>query len=551
MVWAKGRVWIGFRSGVLGIALLLMITFVGLRSAAAATTHYIAANGSDSSNGTSKTTPWAHAPGMPNCSGSCASYTPQPGDQFIFRGGDTWHFGDSSAIPYTGGTWDWGKGGWSGNSANPIYIGVDQTWFSGGSGSRPILNADNPTSTSAVGSCAHQVGSSNVLTSFASTTYVAVDNFEMTGLCQNDVNDPFAHDIYVVESAGSNNIYEHLYIHGWTALAFSCSGGAGHCFNLFAFLGSNNDGDLHLQDVVDGSDSNPGSLGVMFGGGYDIEQSVFRYASQIVVTRSRILRDTLFEHWYAPGDNDAHGNLFEDSGSSPATVHAYYNNLARHICSDSGSCPNGLVGFWPQPDTSTTDYFFNNVFYDTNTGGNYFDIGQNSGPQGAIILFNNTFELPSSSGTAILQCNAAAAHPFTAANNHYILESSSAYSSPCTGGTFVTELRMNHATAAADGFNASETYAYSPTSSSSPTAGGTNEQSYCSALSTAAGSDPTLSDAATACQSDTRYACTYSSTNHTVSCPARTIASRGSWNIGAYQFGNGPNPPTGLTAAVQ
>lgn len=551
MVWAKGRVRIGFRSGVLGIAVLLMMMSVGLGIAAAGTTHYIAANGSDSNNGTSKTTPWLHAPGMPNCSGSCASYTPVAGDRFIFRGGDTWHFGNSSVSPYTGGTWDWGNGGWSGTSANPIYIGIDQTWFSGGSWSRPILNADNATSTSPVGSCAHQIGSSNVLTSFANTSYVTVDNFEMTGLCQNDTNDPFAHDIYVVESAGSNNIYEHLYIHGWTALAFSCSGGAGRCFNMFAFLGSNNDGDLHLQDIVDGSDSNPGSLGVMFGGGYDIEQSIFRYASQIVVTRSRILRDTLFEHWYAPGDNDAHGNLFEDSHSSSATVHAYYNNLARHICSDSGSCPSGIVGFWPQPDTSTTDYFFNNVFYDTNTGGNYFDIGQNGSSQGTIVLFNNTFELPSSSGNAILQCNASSTHPFTATNNHYILESGSAYSSPCTGGTFLTELRMNHATATADGYSASEAYAYSPTSSSSPTASGTNVQNYCSALSTAAGSDPTLSDAATACQSDTRYACTYNSTNHTVSCPARTIVSRSSWNIGAYQFGNGPNSPTGLTAVVQ
>ena len=87
MVWAKGWARIGCRSRSLQIFLLLVITFVGLMDAAAATTHYVAANGSDSNNGTSTSTPWLHAPGMPSCSGSCASYTPQAGDRFIFRGG--------------------------------------------------------------------------------------------------------------------------------------------------------------------------------------------------------------------------------------------------------------------------------------------------------------------------------------------------------------------------------------------------------------------------------------------------------------------------------
>src|SRR4029077_14620960 len=62
-------------------------------------TYYIAANGSDSNNGTSKTTPWLHAPGMANCTGTCASTTPQPGDSFIFRGGDIWHMQNSTATP--------------------------------------------------------------------------------------------------------------------------------------------------------------------------------------------------------------------------------------------------------------------------------------------------------------------------------------------------------------------------------------------------------------------------------------------------------------------
>src|SRR5580704_6890233 len=103
-------------------------------------THYVAANGSDANNGTSKSTPWLHAPGMANCASSCASYTPAAGDSIIFRGGDTWHFGNSAAAPYVGSGWGWS---WSGSNGNPIYIGVDQTWFAASSWARPILHGDN------------------------------------------------------------------------------------------------------------------------------------------------------------------------------------------------------------------------------------------------------------------------------------------------------------------------------------------------------------------------------------------------------------------------
>ena len=51
---------------------------------------YIAASGSDSSNGTTESTPWAHAPGMIGCASTCASYSGQAGDHFVFKGGDSW-----------------------------------------------------------------------------------------------------------------------------------------------------------------------------------------------------------------------------------------------------------------------------------------------------------------------------------------------------------------------------------------------------------------------------------------------------------------------------
>ena len=68
--------------------------------------YFIAANGSDANSGTSESSPWLHAPGMPNCTGQCAKVTPTAGEGFIFRGGDTWHFGNSATMPYTGGNMD-------------------------------------------------------------------------------------------------------------------------------------------------------------------------------------------------------------------------------------------------------------------------------------------------------------------------------------------------------------------------------------------------------------------------------------------------------------
>jgi len=60
---------------------------------AQAATYYISKSlGSDSNTSTqaqARMTPWAHLPGMQSCTSNCASYTPQPGDQFILLGGDT------------------------------------------------------------------------------------------------------------------------------------------------------------------------------------------------------------------------------------------------------------------------------------------------------------------------------------------------------------------------------------------------------------------------------------------------------------------------------
>src|SRR6202453_922429 len=126
---------------------LILLLCLLATPAAYASTYCVSAAGSDSNTGLagsgnhcSTGSPWLHAPGMPNFTGS---YTSAAGDQIIFRGGDTWHFGNSSAVPYSGGTWAWPNGD-SGGRGSPIYIGVGNTWFTGSSWVRPVLSGDKP-----------------------------------------------------------------------------------------------------------------------------------------------------------------------------------------------------------------------------------------------------------------------------------------------------------------------------------------------------------------------------------------------------------------------
>jgi hypothetical protein len=92
-----------------------------------------------------------------------------------------------------------------------------------------------------------------------------------------------------------------------------------------------------------------------------------------------------------------------------------------------------------------------------------------------------------------------------------------------------------------DQYSLSEAYVYSPLASTNSTVGaGTNLTSvWPSSFST----------------NDAGYACSEQTVNGVMQsvCPGRsTTNSRGtSWDAGAYQFGSGPNPPSGLAASVQ
>ncbi|HEV2500908.1 MAG TPA: hypothetical protein VGY31_15155 [Terriglobia bacterium] len=543
---------------------------VTLSSFGVTSCYFIAASGSDSNNGTSESTPWLHAPGMAACTAACASVTPAAGEGFIFRGGDTWHFGNSSASPYTGGGWEWFT--WSGTSSNYIYIGVDPSWYSGSSWARPILNADNPLSTSPVASCAYQVahnpidsqGPTNIVVDLNFLQYLIFDDFEMTGLCWN-TNDNAggtggAYVKYSGSTAGIGNVsyIENNYLHGWTHTTAGGQAGAN------GFIGySQNTGQIVRFNVVDGSDSDTISLAPLGenSDGWDIEYNVFRYfgGAGDIFQKTHLIHDNLFEYMAQNTDGSTHSDIafaFGEYAGGSSSPNLFYNNIFRNVGPGfNGTAQFAGYGLTPDTPVGQTDYIFNNVSHDENTGGssNWGAICDNgAAPCGSIVLFNNTQEAGLPGVTGYIWGSSQSMGLTTSVNNHWITNNGTGTSAAFdwTGGSSVTESTSVYQTlSTANGQGYTSASDFSPTSSSGATvtASGTNETTgYCA--------DSVLHNtAAEAACKEGITGVSYNQTNHTVVYPAFPATPRpatGAWEVGAYQFGGASavNPPTSLTA---
>jgi len=521
---------------------------VALSSFGVTSCYYIAANGSDSNNGTSESTPWLHSPGMPNCLASCASVTPASGEGFIFRGGDTWHFGNSSASPYTGGGFM--EYAWNGTASNYIYFGVDPSWYSGVSWARPIFTADNPTSTSAVASCTYSIAAGPLQYAQAQTlvllagTYEIFDNFELTGLCWS--TNAFGTYLYFSAATGHTNVayVENNYVHGWThTAAGGQAGGTGIADQ------QQNDGETIRFNVIDGSDSDPLSLRAwgIGSGGRDLEYNVTtNLGGSSILDQCKNIHDNLFQYQNQLNDGSGHSDVLfclgeaSDGASSP---NIFYNNRFRLV----GSPGNGYAGYVFVPGQGS-DYEFNNVYDNNNASyGNYL-VTCDQGTCGAKVMWNNTGEanLPGVSGLWSI-----GATTITAVNNHWITSDPSAFSVP-SEVTETAPVYQTLSTANSQGYSAANDFTPISSSAATVTANGTNETTgYCA--------DSVLHNAAAeaACKQGITGV-SYNQANHTVVYPAFAPTPRpatGAWNVGAYQFGgsnsNTVNQPTNLTATVQ
>ena len=163
---------------------------------ACATTYYVdITGGADTNAGTSKVTAWANAPGMQSCASTCSTTTINAGDSIIFKGGETW----------PNGSFMWTLKG--GSSGNPVYYGVDKTWYTGASWTRPILNPGGT------------VISNNHDTMFLVPNYVTMDNFEITGFYWTSAacsGAPYGYCGIFNAGQNSGQTFENLYVHGWS-----------------------------------------------------------------------------------------------------------------------------------------------------------------------------------------------------------------------------------------------------------------------------------------------------------------------------------------------
>ena len=156
-----------------------------------AATYYIDyASGNDGNSGTSKSSPWKRCPGM---SGFSGSYSHTAGDRFIFKGGVTW---GSDAFPM--------KIGAAGTSSARDYYGVDKSYFSGASWSRPIFNR----------------GGVPTHTLITANNYVTIDNFDITGFYWDASTGGFGTCMILAGKYAGVTI-SNCYFHNWNHAAYS------------------------------------------------------------------------------------------------------------------------------------------------------------------------------------------------------------------------------------------------------------------------------------------------------------------------------------------
>jgi hypothetical protein len=547
MAWSKVSVRIGFPSTVSGMVLLFLITFgflfatspafagstvggpcpsgnttidpwgnpinvanVGVNgniTGSITSCFYISkSSGSDSNSGTSEGAPWAHLPGMPSCSGNCASVNPSGGLGFILKGGDTWVSSD------LGLSWNW-----SGNSSHPIYVGVDPAWYNstcGGTWCRPIFAAGGNASGNIF-----NVGNEN---------WVIFDNIEITGM--NNGQNGFQ------GVNGSNERATQLYFHAWVHTVSSDNVG------FFAQCGA---GDMIDHNVVDGSDSSKNTLnGVYSSCAGTIQYNYFSYLVSGILASVDNVNNNLIENTIVSADGDHCNGMFTFGPASGNTLYVYNNIVRNMICS-------GGVNFWLTGTNGCSGCVtnaYNNIIDASAASGNVFNIGghPSAGSTGTYYVNDNTITIHNG-GTCMGNGETPPRSTTNFANNHCIGGSLLCDGTGTTCNNLGGNLLQSMPTANGQGYSYSETEEYSPANSCTP--------STCSTVQAGTNLTSSCSGNVKALCTSTAYP-TYNTTNHTISVSNVSPAGQprgNTWDIGAYLYttqGNPPNPPTNLTDVV-
>ena len=519
-------------------------------------TYYVSSGiGSDSNTSTqaqSKTTPWAHAPGMANCTSACKSYTPVPGDQFILRGGDTW----------TSASFTWTIS-WSGSSGAPIYFGVDQTWYTGSSWARPIWDMQGSA-----------LGGPNIVFQGANTAYITIDNFEVINFFWNRATQVYGDDVIFgfLGSAVSNITIDHVYVHRWShgSNGNNCTYSSGvQCDNLMVVQASGQavgpyfspceyncvlENSIIACPVGDGSCDGASGNAVNSAWGI-VRNNVIHDMSNGIVGVNYQFHDNLIYNINASYDGYSHCNAYEGWSTLNDTTPQYiYNNVMHDI--GTGCYGYGLYGDDAASSDARTTYLFDNVSWNIKTGHGPVEsdaVGNNQ----LEYIYNNTFfsntgsqpcyHLSTNGGGGIL-------NTLDWRGNFCITDYSPALKLDATPMhlTQIPTSLMGTANAATAGYSVSQTYP----GTSSPNCNGvsaakgcpigqgidfTSTSPGCSTTSTNSGSMASL------CNSTTGGVA-ISNNSQLISMGLATPRGN-NWDSGAYQLGT--QPPTNVVLTVK
>jgi Chitobiase/beta-hexosaminidase C-terminal domain len=511
-------------------------------------------SGSDAATGGTKVLAWQHAPSFANVTGGsvAALHTPAAGEGWIFKGGVTvdWHAWPAS-VP------------WNGTAPNPTYIGVDPTWYTGGSWTRPIFSGGGSTGFDAttagfLSDASHQ------------TSYFILDSIEFTGLywsgdCGNTATTT-CNFLAQYSFNGTDVGWEvkNIYAHGWShnSAPFNDPANNGSLFWLAQEKGSGTS--IH-DSVISGADT---TRDCCFAGiAWAFYNNYVEYVANGVFGEEGLVHDNTFLNFVpSGGNNGVHANCIHLFGNA-VTTELYYNNYV--------SCYTGstAVEFFLVEENQDTLYAFNNVLVNDGhlTG---FELSSFSGgTTNTYRIFNNTVECgidPTPSGTCVYSKSGVGtevsdnffvdSHAYYVHTGGTVAFPSPTFSITCSGGaqTNFGAYAVCAPIGSGNGtgnLNITETYPFAPLDATAAATVGTgqNNSSYCTTIS------GINAAAGTACLSDTTLGVAYNSSSHTVTFPKRTALVRptggGNWRNGAYEFGGTAiptfSPVAGAYASTQ
>jgi hypothetical protein len=295
--------------------------------------------GSDSNTGLSKVAAFKHWPYSSSCSSLCGAVSLHQSDHVIRRGGETWTTATSGTTNLSG---------ISGTSGKPITFGVDQTWYTGGSFTKPKYDAAYAAAT---------------LFTFSNSAYIDIDNTEMA-----HVSAPSNYGTGMASFNDSHHInFTNIYAHGWR---FPSIGGGsdgahgGFIATHYANIATDSPTITFTDCVVENSE-NTGS-GTQTGAAFNLVGPLLRVTIHDVHDAILFATDFNYGEMYniaypsgnvSPDFANFHGNgAYLDPTAEGQTV-GWIRNSKFHDAS-----ANGMMAY-PNIRDGATMYVYNNIFY--------------------------------------------------------------------------------------------------------------------------------------------------------------------------------------------